>query len=661
MKKMSYFILFIISFMLFSLNASAREIAVIDGTDVRFRSSMDTSTTSNIIGAYNYGVEMDLLDASAGKNNACSKWYKVSYNGNIGYICGEFAIIKEVPEDVINPDDYKEYSEYLVELGFPNSYITYLVKLHNSHPDWQFKPYKVDLSFDKMINLEYNGYSEGWSLFEDTNHYYDGYKATDTWAYSYLTDVFRSNYVGGGVNRWYAPNKTMIGYYLDPRNFLNERQAFMFETLSYNPSYHTSEGIEKMLKGTFMTGKADGEHTYVDAFIDAAKKYNVSPFVLVSRVIQEVGANGSTITSGKVKGYEGFYNFYNIQAYGSSNAETIENGLKYAKSQGWDSHYKAIVGGASFLADSYINVGQDTLYSQKWDIVGPSYVNHQYMQNIQAPASESIKTYNGYNNAGLINSSFMFVIPVFNNMPDKTNLPDRGNPNNYLKSLKINNTVLFDKTDTKTNYDLTLSGNVTTAIIEATPLNGKATINGLGTVTLEGEKQTIKIVVTAENGDTRNYTVNITRKMDNVVVEIDNVLKDIKMNYDDNYVYGYQVGTKVSDIIKSIKDKENSLVIEYTDKSGNAKNTGIIATGDILNIKVNGKEKKLTFMVYGDTNSDGLIDKLDYLQVLRYYYKYITLDDIYLKSADVNKDGKIDKLDYLAILRDYYNYSKIEQ
>ena len=66
-------------------------------------------------------------------------------------------------------------------------------------------------------------------------------------------------------------------------------------------------------------------------------------------------------------------------------------------------------------------------------------------------------------------------------------------------------------------------------------------------------------------------------------------------------------------------------------------------------------------MVYGDTNSDGLIDKLDYLQVLRYYYNYITLDNIYKKSADVNKDGHVDKLDYLAILRDYYNYAKIVQ
>ena len=70
---------------------------------------------------------------------------------------------------------------------------------------------------------------------------------------------------------------------------------------------------------------------------------------------------------------------------------------------------------------------------------------------------------------------------------------------------------------------------------------------------------------------------------------------------------------------------------------------------------------ELHMFIYGDTNSDGKIDKLDYLQILRHYYKYTSLDGFYKISADVNKDEVIDKLDYLEILRDYYNYAKIEQ
>ena len=83
---------------------------------------------------------------------------------------------------------------------------------------------------------------------------------------------------------------------------------------------------------------------------------------------------------------------------GNSASETIARGLAYAREQGWNSPYKAIIGGASFLGSNYIGVGQDTLYLQKWDLVGPNYANHQYMQNIQAPSTESIKTYNGYKN-----------------------------------------------------------------------------------------------------------------------------------------------------------------------------------------------------------------------------------------------------------------------
>ena len=86
----------------------------------------------------------------------------------------------------------------------------------------------------------------------------------------------------------------------------------------------------------------------------------------ISRVIQEVGASGSTIVSGTVSGYEGYYNFYNIgaTASGGDKNQTIINGLKYAKNEGWDSPYKAIVGGASFLGNNYVAAGKKTEYLQ---------------------------------------------------------------------------------------------------------------------------------------------------------------------------------------------------------------------------------------------------------------------------------------------------------
>lgn len=661
MKKMSYFIITIYSFILFLSYAYAEKIVVIENYDVRFRSGPTTNST--IITSFNKGKELELLSENAGTGNGCNKaWYKVSNNGVTGYVCSEFASIKEVVEEVIDPKEYAEYSEYLKKLGFPDSYISSLVKLHNAHPDWQFKVFKADIDFNKMVTIEYDGHSKGWSLIEDTGSYYDGYKSTDSWSYDYLTNKFSNSFVGGGTY-WYAANKETISYYLDPRNFLNEKQAFMFETLSYNPSYHTTEGIEKMLSNTFMTGYADSENqkTYVDAFKDAANKYQVSPYVLISRVIQEVGAKGSTIVSGKFAGYEGYYNFYNIKAAGSNSNETISNGLKYAKEQNWNSPYAAIVGGASFLAKNYISQGQDTLYLQKWDLFGPMYGNQQYMQNIEAPSTESIKTYNGYDGINLVNSSFVFSIPVFNNMPDKTSLPNSGNPNNYLSSLSVNGNYLFEKATTKTSFDLNLDSTTTSIDIAASKVSNKSTISGTGSVALNGEKQKIVITVTAQNGAVRKYNINITRDNPVEALDISEILRVLNIKNDGNYIYGYALNTDVSNIIKSITDKENKAIVTYFDKDNKEKKSGIIASGDIIKIKTDREEKEYSLIIYGDVNGDGKITSADYIAIKNHIMDVKKLSDIEKVWADANKDNKVSSADYIAIKNHIMDVKKIEQ
>ena len=62
------------------------------------------------------------------------------------------------------------------------------------------------------------------------------------------------------------------------------------------------------------------------------------------------------------------------------------------------------------------------------------------MTNIRGAANEASITYNGYNDMELLSSvAFKFVIPVYENMPQKqASLPNGGNPNNHLKSLKVN-------------------------------------------------------------------------------------------------------------------------------------------------------------------------------------------------------------------------------
>jgi len=662
-KKISYFVCFIIMLFVFTMPIYAKEVIVITHTDVRFRSEANANNNDNILNVFDAGVQIDLLENNAGVGNGCPDdyaWYKGQYGSMVGYVCSKYAKIENIGE--IKPEDYEEYSKYLGELGFPLDYANKLGELHVKYPNWEFKIMNVDIDFNELINKEYDGYSKGWSLIEDTGRYYDGYKSFESWSYDYLTDVFSTKFNGGGEN-WYAASKETIAYYVDPRNFLDETRIFMFENLGYNQAYHTRDGVSLMLKGTFMeTGYADNESqkTYVDAFMDAAIEHNVSPYVLVSRVIQEVGAKGSTIVSGTVSGYEGYYNFYNIKAAGKTAKETIENGLKHAVSKGWNTHYKAIVGGASFLSDDYIDVGQDTLYLQKWDIVGSNIVNHQYMQNIQAPYHEASKMYSGYFKSSLLTNAFIFTIPVYKNMPLETKLPNKGNPNNYLSSLAVNGSYLFESVTTETEFELNLDTNTTSIDISASKVSDKATVSGTGTVSLSSDEQIVPIVVTAGNGDIRTYNIKVTKSSEKAIA-VSEILRLLNIKNDGTYFYGLSLGTDISEIKKNIIDKEAKAEVSSFDKDGKSKTSGIIASGDKIKIKTDSEEKEFTIVILGEVNSDGVIDKLDALAVLRYFYKYTSYDGALKTAADITKDGVIDKLDALAILRDYYGYAKIEQ
>ena len=100
------------------------------------------------------------------------------------------------------------------------------------------------------------------------------------------------------------------------------------------------------------------------------QELKVSPFFLASRVRQEQGVSGnSALISGTYAGYKGYYNYFNRQATGIGEAVII-NGLKEAKSKGWNTRYKALKGGAESVSSDYIAKGRDTFYFQKFDVDG---------------------------------------------------------------------------------------------------------------------------------------------------------------------------------------------------------------------------------------------------------------------------------------------------
>ena len=116
-----------------------------------------------------------------------------------------------------------------------------------------------------------------------------------------------------------------------------------------------------------------------EAFSEAANTYGLNEVYLISHALLETGNGTSTLaTGGNTDGSnKKYYNMYGIGAY---DHDAITTGFNYAKSQGWDTVKKAIVGGAQFIAGSFIQDGQNTLYKMRWNPDNPG--THQYATDV---------------------------------------------------------------------------------------------------------------------------------------------------------------------------------------------------------------------------------------------------------------------------------------
>ncbi|MCE5037718.1 glucosaminidase domain-containing protein [Staphylococcus auricularis] len=116
-----------------------------------------------------------------------------------------------------------------------------------------------------------------------------------------------------------------------------------------------------------------------EAFSEAANTYGLNEVYLISHALLETGNGTSTLaTGGNADGSnKKYYNMYGIGAY---DHDAITTGFNYAKAQGWDTVKKAIVGGAQFIAGSFIQDGQNTLYKMRWNPDNPG--THQYATDV---------------------------------------------------------------------------------------------------------------------------------------------------------------------------------------------------------------------------------------------------------------------------------------
>jgi len=333
---------------------------------------------------------------------------------------------------------------------FPCDYQNKIKQLHSIYPNAVFVAQNLffDWSKYKEVPVAWNDMVKAETA------------ANKSWIGSTQPAAYRTSTCrqwSGSTCTWYEASKAGVEHYLNPYNFLDERYVFMFESQLYNPN-QTEDGIENMFSGSaFLSHKncPGSNKTYAQVIMEAAQTHGLSAYMLAARIKQEQGSGTSPLITGKHPGYEGYYNYFNIKAAGSNTTEIANNGLAYAKEQGWNTPYKSIVGGAKFLRSKYIGAndkynvkGQMTGYLQKWDPYGPQYAGQQYMQNIMAPYSEASSTYKTYASfSNYKNLKYVFYIPIFVGAPNTTNASCSAGGNTTIKYGDLNGDGLINSAD----------------------------------------------------------------------------------------------------------------------------------------------------------------------------------------------------------------------
>jgi len=606
--------------------------------------------------------------------------------------------------------------------AFPDSYKKLLTDFvaNTDHTNWNFEAYYTGIDWNDFINGEAgkNRVLQSWdSAYQDPS--------------------------GNLASGWFTANSAITAYFADPRNFINERNLFEFLDISYNPTLYTKDIVDGMIKTlkvfnydnpiTFtMDDKTSLDYgkqvtmTYSDIIMQAAKESQMSPISIVVKIVQEVGSDGSDSVSGVYPAYEGYYNFFNVGASDSGNP--IVNGLNYAKNtavstrfpNGWANPYDSIIGGALFNSDDYIKAGQNTAYFYKFDCVGKKILNpgetqtitqsdlyHQYMTNVMDPYSQSWSLFNTYTNNNLLDKPLNFIIPVFNNMPDKVYKPSALSNSTYPLyyanvssnlAVRSNATSSFSIIMTLYKDDLVAMLQRNYATVGGTPLDQVQLWNGqIGYIATEYLEPFIKedgsgsssppvespdpstpSVQAVEPNIGFGYanvssSLNVRSSASSTATVVASAMPNEQMIILEDLASGWykvklssgKIGYVMKDYvvkIEKIKVSDKQIIITpditadyvagrlnvntYTIKNGETAVTGnVLCTG----YKFVSGENEYDIVKLGDITGKGDTKSADYIAIKNYIMGTRQMTDIEKKAADVNMDGNVTSADYIVI------------
>ncbi len=578
------------------LSAETVITAYIEATDVRVRETPSTANNDNIIEKIS-NTSAAVLEEK--KISSSEIWYKITYTNSSGKKITGY--IKYDPEYIriveYNPD--ASFEEKLK--AFPESYRDALRSLHAAYPNWEFIPDPIKTPFseavaDQLVNMRKQ-------VQVGSSAHPISWRSMGLGSYDWTEGKWVTT--NGG---WTGASREVVAYYMDPRNFLNIKEIYMFLEQSYNSKVQNEAGVKKIIKGTFLekayTPAKDetGSGSYLKVIMAAAKESGVSPYIIASKIIQEQGTKGnSSLISGTYDGYEGYYNFFNVNASGPTTDAVIKNGLKYAKDKGWNTRYKSILGGAKFLGKDYIAVNQETYYYQDFNVKNDkSKLWHQYAQAVHDAYSKGKNLADTY--ASEFDMALSFKIPVFTDMPSKASAQPVKNSkrnNYYFSTISVSGlTPSFDKYTYE--YNLAVTGDTA---VKAKAVSG-ATNTSKSEYTLKKGTNTVTLTVKSETGYTMNYKISV--------------------------------------------------------KASKACKLYVNSSGKLPNGTVSEPEKEPEVMI-GDTNSDGRITILDLAKIQMHLLKVKTLYGDNLTAADINKDGKVTIVDLARVQMHLLKVKTIKQ
>lgn len=587
------------------VSMASERTASVNATNLNVRSGPGTSYQA--VAKLSHGAAVTVIGEQTGTDGKL--WYQIRFSGGggaetIGYASSDYI---KFPTVITSDGDFESYMN---SQGFPESYKPGLRELHAMYPKWTFTALQTNLDWNTAVE---NESVIGRNLVGREN--ISSWKSTATGAYDWDT----GSWPGFDGNSWVQASEDIIRYYMDPRNFLNEKYIFQFMKQSYDSSIHTREGLESMVAGTFLSGSAgggtapsggspsggssgsgssgggpgsgpgsgpgaesgsgpggssgsgdngqaispisplasisdhqvervmtaygpgmgggsgfsdsggnpgnsggtapvSGSSSYVDIIMNAAAQSGVNPYILASMIIQEQGSQGTGRSiSGTVSGYQGYYNFFNIEAYQSGSMGAVERGLWWASQSGsyerpWNSVEKSILGGSIYYGNNYVKRGQDTLYLKKFNVQGDNLYKHQYMTNVLAAAAEGLTL---AKISALKTTALEFSIPVYKNMPATACAKPTidGSPNNKLSGLGVEGFALTPTFNRDTeSYDLIVDHSVSSVTVAASVIDSKSTVNGTGNINLQSGINDITVAVKAQNGSIRNYVIHVVRQ-----------------------------------------------------------------------------------------------------------------------------------------------------